>query len=151
MSELRQELLDSELPVSRWLPVTQEMVDAHARTTGDDDWLHTDVARAAAGPAGGTIAQGFLLLSLFSALHHGAVPALEERCSYLLNYGFDRVRFVRPVLTGRRVRARSAVREVAERDEGRLVLTLAVTLQVDDDDPRPAVVADWLFLATPRG
>jgi acyl dehydratase len=150
VADVTHELVGLELPPSAWLLVSQDAVDVHARNTGDDDWLHTDQAAAAAGPMGGTIAQGFLLLSLFSTLHYGAMPALDERCEYLLNYGFDRVRFVRPVLTGRQVRAASTVSRVQERDDGRLVLTLAVELHVDDDDARPAVVADWLFLASLR-
>ena len=148
MTGTLQELVGLELPPSEQLLVSQEIVDVHARNTGDDDWLHTDPAAAAAGPMGGTIAQGFLLLSLLSRLHYRSMPSLEERCEYLLNYGFERVRFVRPVLTGRSVQARSSVTRVDERPDGRLVLTLAVQLHVDDDDPRPAVVADWLFLVS---
>ena len=150
MTAIVEALEGKELPPSEWFLVTQEIVDAHARTTGDDDWLHTDVAAATEGPTGGTIAQGTLLLAILTGVQYGTFPQLVSAAEYLLNYGFDRLRFVRPVLTGRRVRSLSRVAAVTTREDGRHVIRLDVRLEVEDDDPRPALVAEWLFLAAPR-
>lgn len=135
---------------SPWLTVDQQMVDTHARNTGDDDWIHTDPVRAAAGPTGGTIVQGFLLLALLQRLHEGTLTWFEEHADHMLNYGFDRIRFVRPVLTGSRVSASSRVTSVEDRGDGAFLVRLAVTLEVDDRDVTPAMVADWLFLVRTR-
>jgi acyl dehydratase len=150
MTTLMDGLVGRQLRPSAWQLISQEMVDTHARNTGDDDWLHTDPIAAAEGPSEGTIAQGSLLLSLLAGLHYGALPELETHWHYVMNYGFDRVRFVRPVRTGTSVQAVTRITEVKHREDGRSVIRLDVRLLVNDDDSRPAVVADWLFLAAPR-
>lgn len=139
-------LVGTELGVSDWLTLTQEMVDAHAETTGDRDWIHNEPARAAAeGPFGGPIAQGSLLLSNLVRFQEQVLPTLAEPAlAYALNYGFDRVRFVRPVPVGARLRARIGLREVRGRPDGAVVV-LDVDLELDDADG-PALVAEWLGL-----
>lgn len=145
--ERMRELEGTELGVSDWVHITQEMVDAHAETTGDRDWIHNDPARAAAeGPFGGPIAQGSLLLSNLVRFQEQVLPTLgEPALAYALNYGFDRVRFVRPVVVGSRLRARIRLREVRERPDGAVVV-LEVRLELDDDREGPAAVAQWLGL-----
>jgi acyl dehydratase len=135
-----------ELGVSDWVPITQDMLDAHAATTGDRDWIHNDPDRARDGPFGTTIAQGSLLLSHLVRFQEQVLPTLDNPAlAYALNYGFDRVRFVRPVPVGARVRGRLTLREVRTRSDGALVV-LDVRVEVDDADDAPAVVAQWLGL-----
>lgn len=129
--------------------VDQAMVDAHAATTGDAQWIHNDPERARAeSPFGGAVVQGFLLLSLLTA--HGAALRLPDagNAAMLVNYGFDRVRFVAPVPVGAAVSIRAALAEVQPKDEHRAVVVLDVTMQatVEQDAPFDAVVARWCFL-----
>ena len=96
-------LIGRELGVSDWTQITQDMLDTHAATTGDADWIHNDPERAKReAPFGGTIAQGFLLLSNLSRFQQGIAP-LADNILYALNYGFDRVRFVQPVPVDARI------------------------------------------------
>lgn len=135
-----------ELGLSEWLPIDQATVDRHAENSGDAQWIHNDPERAAAeGPFGGPIAQGFLLLSLFTALAEQALPPIDG-VVYLVNYGFERVRFVRPVLVGDRVRLRLSLAELRAKGDGRWVVELDAELE-SERDARPVVVARWLFLA----
>lgn len=138
-----------ELGVSEWLLLDQARIDAHAAATGDDDFLHSDPERAAReGPFGRTIAQGSLLLSVLVGFVNQIAP-LAEHVAYALNYGFDRVRFVRPVLEGARVRGRMTLREIRRRDDGRFVVVLDARLEVEGAS-EPALVAEWLGLVAPR-
>lgn len=135
-----------ELGVSDWTAVDQSQVDRHADTSGDAQWIHNDPARAAAeGPFGGPIVQGFLLLALFTRLAERALPPVEG-LAFLVNYGFDRVRFLRPVLVGSRVRLRLRLADVRAREQGQWVLALDAELELEGAD-LPAVAARWLFLA----
>jgi acyl dehydratase len=136
----------SDLGVSEWLTISQEMIDAHARTTGDREWIHNDPERARReSPFGTTIAQGSLLLSNLVRFQEQVLPTVDQPAlAYALNYGFDRVRFVRPVPAGGRIRARLGLREVRERPDGALVV-LDVVLE-REGEPEPAVVAQWLGL-----
>jgi acyl dehydratase len=142
----------TELGVSDWVIIDQAMVDAHAATTGDEEWIHNDPDRARAeAPFGGPIAQGSLLLSNLVRMQEQVLAvAADTPFGYALNYGFDRVRFVRPVLVGSRVRGRFEVAEVRMREDGRVVIVLGVDIEVDDGDERPAVHAQWLGLLPPR-
>ena len=89
--------------VSRWLTVDQARIDAFAKITEDEQFIHVDPERAAETAFGGTVAHGFLTLSLLSAMAYSALPRIEG-AAHGVNYGFDRVRFVRPVPSGSRVR-----------------------------------------------
>lgn len=137
------------LGTSGWVTLDQATLDAHARTTGDADWIHNDPGRAAQGPFGGTIAQGSLLVSNLVRLQEQVLSALDDPAiAYALNYGFDRIRFVTPVPAGSRIRAHLAVDEVRVRDDGARVLVLDVTLELEGAE-RPAMVATWLGLVQP--
>jgi len=141
--------IGEELGTNGWAAVDQGRIDAHARATGDDDFLHSDPERAAReGPFGRTIAQGSLLLSMLVGFVNEIAP-LAEHVAYALNYGFDRVRFVRPVLEGSRVRGRMALRDVRPRGDGRFVVVLDARLEVEGQ-AEPALVAEWLGLVAPR-
>lgn len=147
LSEL-QRACPVDLGVSPWRTITQSDVDRHADTTGDRQWIHNDPERARReSPFGGPVVQGFFLLSLLTELSSGLTFPSLGRVSMMVNYGFDRVRFVRTVPVGAAVRLRCSLVGVEERDGGRVVLTVESLLELDDDVERPAMAARWLFLA----
>ena len=132
----------ADLGTSGWLMVTQERVDAFAEATGDFQWIHVDPVRAAAGPYGGTIAHGFLTLSLVPALASEVFRI--ETAGPRLNYGLDRVRFPAPVPVGARIHCRVRLAEVADAPTG-VRLTLDHTVEVEGGT-RPACVARQLVV-----
>jgi acyl dehydratase len=136
----------TELGCSPWRAVTQAMIDLFADATDDHQFIHTDPERAAREtPFGGTIAHGFLTLSLLSTLAYETLPMIQG-ATMGINYGFDRVRFAAPVKAGGRVRARFVLDEADIRPSGRILITYSVTLEIENA-PRPALTAKWLTLA----
>jgi acyl dehydratase len=133
---------DVDLGHSDWVEVTQEMVDGFADATHDHQWIHVDRERAAAGPFGGTIAHGFLTLSLLSHLVGGMLVVPETRMG--VNYGLDRVRLTAPVPVGRRVRARASLASAEPRGPG-VMVKLDVTVEIEGSE-KPALVCTWLTL-----
>lgn len=136
--------LGQPLPPSRWFTVHQAMIDAHADTHEDWQFIHVDPAAAAKTPFGGTIAHGFLTLSLLSAMAYDAKLEIAG-AGFGLNYGFNRLRFLSPVRSGARVRAHFTPQSLEERRPGEVLLTSAVRIEIEGQD-RPALVADWLNL-----
>lgn len=134
-----------ELGTGDWLLVDQQRVDQFAEATGDHQWIHVDTERAAAGPFGGTIAHGYLTLSLIPLLQ-ASVFQLETPGAKL-NYGVNKVRFPLPLRVGKRIRAHVAVADVTELPTG-LQLTLRTTVEVEDE-PKPACVAESVVLLLP--
>lgn len=130
----------SELGTSDWLTITQEQVDGFADATLDHQWIHVDTDRARQGPFGGTIAHGFLTLSLLSALN--AQTYRFENVKMGINYGLNKVRFPNPVRVGARVRSRTRLAEVTEIDGG-VQLTVESTVEIDGAE-KPACVAQGL-------
>lgn len=127
--------------------VTQDQVDVHAATTGDAQWIHNDPERAAReSPFGGPVVQGFFLLSLLTELSSGLTFPEVGPVAMMVNYGFDRVRFVRAVPVGAAVRLRGTLVGVERRAPDRAILSVDVEL-VSDAVDGPAVAARWLFLA----
>jgi len=112
-------LVGHELGVSGWHTVEQQDIDAFADLTGDREWLHVDVPRAANGPFGGTIAHGLLTLSLIPGFATEIYRVELDRAT--LNYGFDRVRFPSPVPVDTRLRARCRVGGVEDHRAGTLI------------------------------
>lgn len=138
--------IGTELGCSEWRVVTQEMINLFADATDDHQFIHVDPERAAREtPFGGTIAHGFLTLSLLSTLAYEALPMIEG-ATMGINYGFDRIRFATPVKSGGRVRARFVLEDADIRPSGRILLTYAVTLEVEGS-VKPALAATWLTLA----
>jgi acyl dehydratase len=130
-----------EIAVGDWLEITQARIDQFADATGDHQWIHVDAARAAAeSPFKATIAHGFLTLSLLSTLVRDAMTFTGLRMA--INYGLNRVRFVSPVPSGSRIRARMTV-GAFEEIGGSLQVTWTVTVERDAGD-KPACVAEWL-------
>lgn len=131
------------LGATEWMEITQAQIDAFAELTGDDHWIHVDVARAAREqPGGKTIAHGLFLLSLIPRLQR-QLFAIERRGAGL-NYGYDRVRFTAPVPVGSRVRLVQTITSATRRGQG-TQLAISSTIEIKDGE-RPALVADGLLL-----
>jgi len=124
------------------LRIDQQLVDAFAQLTGDHQYIHVDPERAALTPFGGTIAHGFLLLSLLPQLHAQSDRPALPTLAMAVNYGFDRVRFVTPVRVGSAVRAQFSVASLIEKRPGEWQQELDVTLLLEAQE-RPALVARW--------
>jgi acyl dehydratase len=131
-----------EIGVTDWVEITQERVDKFAEATDDFQWIHVDQEKAKAGPFGGTIAHGYLTLSLIPWL--GSQVFRVETEGAKLNYGLNKVRFPNPVPVGARVRARVTVGEAAEIPKGRQ-LTMGFVIEIEDQD-KPACVAETVVL-----
>ena len=129
-----------------WLEVTQERVDLFAQATGDDQWIHVDPVRAADGPFGGTVAHGYLSLSLLPVLTRDLWQWVGA--SMVVNYGLDKLRFPAPVRVGARVRLSVQVDSVDVREDGSFLLHNTATLEIEGSD-RPGVVASTLALVRP--
>ncbi|MBP1885387.1 MaoC family dehydratase [Sinorhizobium mexicanum] len=135
-------LIGKELGVSDWITVTQKTIDSFAEATGDFQFIHTDPVRAAAEtPFGGTIAHGFLSLSLLSAMNYNCLPKIREQ-TMGINYGFEKVRFVAPVKSGARVRGRFTMADARFRGAGMLMITYDTTVEIEGER-KPALTATW--------
>lgn len=135
-------VIGTEVGVSDWVQITQEMVNQFAALTGDPVTLHTDEAFARQTVFGGTIAHGLLTLSMIGGFCTAA-EVLMEGITMGLNYGFDKVRFIAPVKTGSRLRGRFVLRAMDERTTGRWVSVMDVTIEIEAEE-RPALIAEWL-------
>jgi acyl dehydratase len=138
-------LAGEELGTSDWLEIDQDRVDGFADATGDHQWIHVDVERAKAGPFGGTIAHGYLTLSLVPYL--GAQVFSLETPGAKLNYGVNKVRFPNPVRVGSRIRSRVVMGEVTDLPTGKQ-LTFKHTVEIEGQD-KPACVAESVVLLLP--
>ena len=129
---------------SAWLEISQDRVNQFADATNDHQYIHVDEARAAASPFGGTIAHGFLTLSLVVDLisEHMLVPA---GTGTTINYGSDKLRFLAPVRVGQRIRARQAITEVSEKRPGQWLVNRNVVVEIEGSD-KPALIAELLLL-----
>jgi len=130
--------------VSRWMAVSQERIDAFAKVTEDEQFIHVDPERAAETAFGGTVAHGFLTLSLLSAMAYSALPRIEG-AAHGVNYGFDHVRFVRPVPSGSRVRGRFTLRAATLRSAREWRLSYDVSVEIEGGE-KPALAATWLTM-----
>ena len=144
--------IGSEIGVSDWIMVDQARIDAFADTTEDRQFIHVDPAAAAQTPFGGTIAHGFLSLSLLSRMA-ADVMQVPDSTIMAVNYGLDRVRFIAPVRSGSRVRGRFVLDAVEDKAPGQLLLRHTVTVEIEDH-AKPALTAQWLgliFTSPPTG
>jgi acyl dehydratase len=137
-----QAAVGEELGPGEWLEITQERVDTFADATDDHQWIHVDAERAAAGPFGGTIAHGYLTLSLIPVL--GRTAFAVRATEAVLNYGLNKARFPHPVRVGQRVRAHVRIAEVTAVAAGhQLVVGYSVEI---DGEAKPACVAETVVL-----
>jgi len=134
-----------ELGTSDWLEISQDRVDAFAEATGDHQWIHVDVERAKTGPFGGTIAHGYLTLSLVPFL--GSQVFTFETPGAKLNYGANKVRFPHPVPVGAKIRSHVTLAEVTDLASGKQVV-LRHTVEIDGV-AKPALVAETVVLLLP--
>ncbi len=144
--------IGTESGVSDWILVDQQRIDAFADTTEDRQFIHVDPAAAAQTPFGGTIAHGFLSLSLLSRMAADAMQ-VPDSTQMAVNYGLDRVRFIAPVRAASRVRGRFVLDAVEEKAPGQLLLRHTVTVEIENHD-KPALTAQWLgliFTSPPKG
>ena len=131
-----------EVGVSDWILVDQARIDAFADVTEDRQFIHVDPAAAAATPFGGTVAHGFLTLSLLSRMAADAMLR-PEAVKMAVNYGFEKVRFLAPVRSGKRVRGRFRLDRFEEKRPGQYQFTHNVTVEIEGED-KPALVAEWI-------
>lgn len=129
--------------VSDWVEVTQAMIDKFAEATGDHQFIHVDPAAAAMTPFGGTIAHGFLTLSLMPLLNSLTPQPRIEGVKMGVNYGGNKVRFLTPVRSGKRVRGRFKTLELAEKRPGQWQQTVEFTVEIEGES-KPAMIAEWI-------
>jgi acyl dehydratase len=136
------DLVGSEIGVSDWILVDQPMIDAFAKATLDEQFIHTDPERAKAeSPFGGTIAHGFLTLSLLSAINYSALPKIREQ-TMGINYGFENIRFVSPVKSGARIRGHFTLVEARLRGASMMMTSYDVSVEIENEK-KPALTARW--------
>ncbi|KAA0701295.1 MaoC family dehydratase [Neorhizobium sp. P12A] len=137
-------IVGTEVGVSDWIMVDQTMINAFADATDDHQFIHVDPERAKETAFGGTIAHGFLTLSLLSAMNFNCVPKIREQ-TMGVNYGFDKIRFMSPVKAGTRVRGRFKLAEARLRGAGMMMLTYEVTVEIENER-KPALTATWITI-----
>ena len=135
-------LIGQEVGVSKWFEIDQARIDAFADVTEDRQFIHVDPEAARQTPFGGTIAHGFLTLSLASAMSYDAVKPLDGVVMGV-NYGFDKLRFLAPVPAGSRVRGRFKLLSAEDKGGGRWLIKHELTIEIDGAD-KPALIAEWL-------
>ena len=134
---------------SDWFELTQDRIDKFADVTEDWQFIHVDQEKAKMTPFGGTIAHGYLTVSMLSAMSYSCVPSVEG-AAMVVNYGFNKLRFTNPVKAGGKVRARFVVKGVDEKGPGQILTTYDVTVEIEGED-RPALMAEWLGLTFLKG
>ena len=144
-----QSLVGQEVGLSRWISVDQARIDAFARITEDEQFIHVDPEAARTTPFGGTIAHGFLTLSLASAMSYDAVAPLDGVVMGV-NYGFDKLRFLAPVPAGSKVRGRFKLLSAEDKGGGRWLLKHELTVEIEGAD-KPALIAEWLSMQMVAG
>jgi acyl dehydratase len=134
----------SEVGVSDWIQIDQSRIDSFAEVTEDPQFIHIDPVAAAKTPFGGTVAHGFLTLSLLSRMAADAMLR-PEAVRMGVNYGFERVRFMAPVRSGKRVRGRFTLLRFEEKKPGQWQFVHNVAVEIEGEE-KPALVADWIGL-----
>lgn len=146
--ELRN-MVGKELAPSRWELVDQARIGAFAEVTGDRQFIHVDPVKAKNGPFGGTVAHGLLILSLLPTLIEGSVP-IPSNVGITINYGYNKIRFLKPVPSGKRVRAKFTISEFTEPVPGRYQQITTVTVEIEGES-KPALIAEWIGIGLVEG
>lgn len=145
--EEAEQLVGQEVGVSPWLEVTQTRIQQFAEATGDHQFIHLDPERAKAEtPFGGTIAHGFLTLSLLSWFGSQTGTVRIRDCRMVINYGLDTVRFLNPVKSGARIRARYSLMSVAEKSPGHFLIKHRAVVEIEGQE-KPAMIAETLGMS----
>lgn len=143
------EMVDEDLGTTEWFTIDQARIDAFADATLDHQFIHVEETQAALTPLGGTIAHGFLTLSLtpYFTAQLGVAP---ENLAMMFNYGLDRLRFLSPVRSGSEVRAHARLLDVTEKGPERLLIKTEITVEIRGEE-KPAMVAETLTMAVTGG
>jgi acyl dehydratase len=135
-------LIGTETGLSDWILVDQTMIDAFANATDDHQFIHVDPERAKAeSPFGGTIAHGFLTLSLMSTMNYNCLPKIREQ-TMGINYGFDKIRFISPVKSGASIRGHFTLSDARFRGAGMMMTSYDVSIEIENEK-KPALTATW--------
>jgi acyl dehydratase len=135
---------ERELEPSDWLLIDQERVNQFASATNDHQFIHVDAERAAQSPFGGTIAHGFLTLSLLSYLNSQNL-IVPEGLAMVINYGSNKVRYIQPVKVGERIRSRQKLLKVSQKRPGQWMVNIAVTVEIENKE-KPAMIAEIISM-----
>jgi len=138
------EMVGQEIGVSRWFEIKQDRINQFADVTEDHQFIHVDPERAKQTPFGGTVAHGFLTLSLLAPMAFDAQPTISNT-AMVVNYGFDRIRLIAPVPAGSRIRGHFVLKEIVDRGPKEIMARTEVTVEIEGGG-KPALVADWLGL-----
>jgi len=144
--ETLQDAIGTTIGESPWVEITQENVNKFADITLDPQYIHVDPERAAQTPFGGTIAHGFLSLSMLSYFAASGAGVGVEGMTMGLNYGFEKVRFLNPVRVGKKIRGRSVLLSAEETKPGQFRFSQEVTVEIDGEK-KPALIAEWITMA----
>ncbi len=137
-----QAMTDKVIGTSDWIEIGQDRINTFADCTEDHQFIHVNPDMAKLTPLGGTIAHGFLTLSMLSRLSEMAITPVAT--SMTLNYGFDRVRFLTPVRTGQRIRGVFKQKELVEKRPGQWQQVLEATIEIEGSE-KPAMIAEWII------
>ena len=143
LSEIRSRV-GKEVGISSWLTIDQRRIDEFAEATEDRQFIHVDPEAAGRTPFGGTIAHGFLSLSMLSRMAAEGM-LVPDSIKMAVNYGLDRVRFIAPVMSGKRIRGRFRLDSIEEKAAGQYLLRHMVTVEIEGEE-KPALTAEWLGL-----
>lgn len=137
--------IGKELGTGEWFEINQDRINQFADVTEDHQFIHVNEEQAK-GIFGGTIAHGFLTLSLLVKLSSSVEGSVApEKVTMGMNYGFDKVRFLNPVLRGKRVRAVAVLKNVDYKDGGRILVSVEYTVEIEGEE-KPALIAEWLTM-----
>ena len=138
-------MVGQEIGVSQWYEVTQDAVNQFSDITLDHQFIHVDEEKAAQTPFGGTIAHGFLTLSMLSHFAETGAGLVIDGTKMGVNYGFDKVRFIHPVRVGKKIRSRTVLQSFEDKGNGQYLLHNAITIEIQNVD-KPALVGVWLTM-----
>lgn len=133
-----------ETGTSDWVNLSQDRINKFADVTEDHQFIHIDPEAAAKTPFGGTIAHGFLTLSMLSKMAEGCALGVEGM-THGVNYGFEKVRFINPVHAGKNIRGKFVVKEARQTKPGQYVFTYEITVEIEGNE-RPALICDWVSM-----
>jgi acyl dehydratase len=138
------DFVGKQVGISSWFTITQEQINTFGDATHDQQFIHVDPVRAIETPFGGTIAHGFLSLSLLSAISYEAGLQLENM-TMGLNYGFEKIRFLQPVKVDSKVRGKMTLTEFTEKRPGQFLFNWLVEVEIEGET-KPALTAQWLTM-----
>jgi acyl dehydratase len=142
--EKMKERIGQEIGTSDWVEIKQDRLNAFADCTGDHQWIHVDEEAAKNGPFGKTIAHGYLTVSLFPMFSAG-ISVVPEGTMMAINYGMNKLRFIKPVPVDSKVRDKISLTNVEEKGGGRVLVTTTHTVEIEGED-KPACVAETLTM-----